>query len=152
MYHQSDAQVMCETIYILAGISPKRVLLFQNIQKEMAACNDGDTETDINDTILKIQNLSRTRWTTRGSAAEVILSKYHPLKATLMELPNDRSVTADCQSKSEGILRKLMSFTDIFKLMAMKEVAFILENNSKILQNASLAAEQATTHLDKVCV
>ena len=41
----SDAQVMCETIYVLAGVSPKRVLLFQNIQKEMAACNDGDTES-----------------------------------------------------------------------------------------------------------
>ena len=30
----SDAQDLCESVYTLAGVSPKRVLLFQNVQKK----------------------------------------------------------------------------------------------------------------------
>ena len=35
----TDTQDFCENMYALAGVSPRRVLLFQNIQKELAEEN-----------------------------------------------------------------------------------------------------------------
>ena len=160
----ANAQDFCENVYVLAGVSPKRVLLFQNIQKEMFAVPDDDINTIDSDSThtsttnsnsnvtLKLKNLSRTRWTTRGAAADVIIQKYNALRDTVRILSTDKSVTADCRSKSEGILRKLKSFSEMFKLFAMHELASLLENNSKMLQSASLTAEQASTSIDKMCV
>ena len=50
------------------------------------------------------------------------------------------------------MLRKLQSFSEMFKLFAMHELASLLENNSKMLQSASLTAEQASTSIDKMCI
>jgi hypothetical protein len=161
----SDAQDLCETIYVLAGVSPKRVLLFENVQKELLAVSDSD-RTDSNsqchssnatssvssESSLRLKNLSKTRWTTRGAAADVVLQKYRALRETLTILSTDRSVTADCRAKSEGILRKLQSFLEMFKLVVMSELASLLENNSKQLQSASLTAEQASNSIDKMCI
>ena len=144
----SDAQDFCENVYVLAGMSPKRVLLFQNVQKEMSAVAD----TDESYVTLKLKNLSRTRWTARSAAADVVLQKYHALQETLMVLSTDKSVTAECRATCEGILRKLKSFPQMFKLVAMYELASLLENNSKQLQSASLTAEQASTCIDKMCI
>lgn len=160
----SDAQDFCESIYVLAGVSPKRVLLFQNVQQEMFAVSDSDTShtTESNTNTystnaaqpqsLRLKNLSRTRWTTRGAAADVVLERYQALRETLKILSHDRSVTADCRSKSEGILRKLQCFSEMFKLVVMNELAALLENNSKQLQSASLTAEQASNSIDKMCI
>ena len=135
----ADAQDLCEDIYALAGVSPKRVLLFDNIQKELS---DNPESTQSN---LKLRNLSRTRWTTRGAAADVILKKNRLLlQETLSTLSTDVSVAPECRAKSKGLLRKLKSFPEMFKLFAMNELAYLLENNSKQLQGASLTAEQAT--------
>jgi hypothetical protein len=61
----SEAQDLCEDLYVLVGVSPKRVLLFENIQKEIA-----DSSECFSD-ILRLKNLSRTRWTTRRSADQL---------------------------------------------------------------------------------
>ena len=68
-------------MYALAGVSPRRVLLFQDIHKELAEENmdiGGDGGSSLN-----LKNLSRTRWTTRGAAADVILKKNLELQKTL---------------------------------------------------------------------
>jgi len=70
---------------------------------------------------LKLKILSRTQWTTRGAAADVIMRRYHALQETLSILSTDRSVTAECRMKSEGTLRKLNSFSEMFKLVAMHQ-------------------------------
>jgi hypothetical protein len=139
----ADAQDFCEDIYALASVSPKRVLLFVNIQRELS---DNSESTQSN---LKLRNLSRTRWTARGAAADVILKKNRELQETLKTLSTDASVTPECRAKSKGLLRKLKSFPEMFKLVAMNELACVLENNSKQLQSASLAAEEATASIDK---
>ena len=59
----AEAQDLCEDLYVLVGVSPKRVLLFRNIQADIS---------DVSDT-LRLKNLSQTRWTTRGSAAAVLI-------------------------------------------------------------------------------
>ena len=61
----------------------------------------------------------------------------------------DTSVTPECRAKSRGLLRKLKSFPEMFKLVAMNEPAYLLENNSKQLQSATLTAEQAKASIDK---
>ena len=67
----SDGQDFCENIYVLAGVSPKRVLLFQNVQKEMPEVPGSVGDSNINDNnsshdskgnvTLKLKNLSKTR-------------------------------------------------------------------------------------------
>lgn len=150
----SDAQDFCESVYVLAGVSPKRVLLFQNVQKELSAAAAAalTSDSDANDAFRKLKNLSRTRWTTRGAAADVLLEKYEALKETLTVLSSDKTATAECRAISEGTLRKMKSFTHMFKLVAMHELSFLLENNSKQLQSASLTAEQASTSISKMCI
>ena len=59
----AEAQDLCEDFYVLVGVTPKHVLLFENIQKEIGDGSD----------TLRLKNLSRTRWTTRGSAAAVLI-------------------------------------------------------------------------------
>ena len=118
----SDGQDFCENMYVFAGVSPKRILLFQNVQKEMPEVpgSVGDSNNFINDNnsshdskgnvTLKLKNLSRTRWTTRGAAADVIMRRYHALQETLSILSTDRSVTAECRTKSERITEKIALF------------------------------------------
>ena len=139
----ADAQDFCEDMHAIAGVSPKRVLLFDNIQKESS---DSPEDTQSN---LKLRKLSRTRWTTRGAAADVILKKNSELQETLNTLSMDTSATPECRAKSRGLLRKLKSFPEMFKLVAMNEQAYLLENNSKQLQSATLTAEQAKASIDK---
>jgi hypothetical protein len=99
----SEAQDLCEDLYVLVGVSPKRVLLFENIQKEIA-----DSSECFSD-ILRLKNLSRTRWTTRGSAAEVVIKKTPELRETLETLSKDHSLTPECRAKSCGLLEKVRS-------------------------------------------
>jgi len=119
----SDGQEFCENIYVLVGVSRKRVWLFPNVQKEMPEVPGNVGDSNINDNnsshdskgnvILKLKILSTTRWTTRGAAADVIMRRYHALQETLSILSTDRSVTAECRMKSEGTLRKLNSFRNV---------------------------------------
>ena len=135
-------------MYALAGVSP-RVLLFQNIQKELAEEN-----MDIGGgggSSLKLKYLSRTRWTTRGAAADVILKKLE-LQKTLKTLSTNASVTPECQEKSKGLLQRLKSLPNTFNLVAMNNLAFLLKNNSKQLQRADLTAEQARTSINKTYI
>ena len=64
-------------------------------------------------------------------------------------LSTDTSVAPECRAKSRGSLRKLKSLPEMFNLVAMNELAYLLENNSKLLQSASLTAEQATASINK---
>ena len=54
--------------------------------------------------------------------------------------------------KSEETLRKLNSFSEMFKLVAMHELASLLENNSKHLQSSSLTSEQASNSIDRMYI
>ena len=55
-------QDFCEDLYAFVGVYPKRVLLFESMHKDM----EGDKS------ILRVKNLSKTTWITRGVASEVI--------------------------------------------------------------------------------
>ncbi|CAB3991547.1 Hypothetical predicted protein [Paramuricea clavata] len=43
-------------------------------------------------------------------------------------------------------------FPNMINLVAMNELAFLLENNSKQLQRVDLTAEQARTNIDKMYI
>jgi len=111
-------------------VSRKRVLLFQNVQKEMPEVPGSVGDSNMNDNnnshgnkgnvTLKLKILSRTRWTTRGAAADVIMRRYHALQEKLSILSTDRSVTAECRMKSEGTLRKLNYFSEMFSLSLLQ--------------------------------
>ena len=119
-----EAQDFCEELYVLVGSYPKRILLFEKIQRE----NEETSE------VLRLKNLSRTRWTTRGPASSVILKRYEDLKSTLENMQTDTSLKPDCRAKATGLLHKLQSFDKMFGLVAMQRLAVCLENHSKNLQ------------------
>ena len=50
----ADSQDLCEDVYALAGVSPKRVLLFQAVQKEISSVPESTRG------ILKLKNLTLT--------------------------------------------------------------------------------------------
>ena len=91
------AQDFCEDLYALVGIYLKRVLLFESIQKDM----EGDKS------IVRLKNLSKTRWTTRGVASEVIIKRRDALRETLNKLANDKTATPECLAKSRGLIEKV---------------------------------------------
>ena len=62
----ANSQDLCEDLYAPVGVSPKRVLLYEKIQEEF----DDDCSP------LRLKNLSRTRWATRGPAAGVIVVRH----------------------------------------------------------------------------
>ena len=57
------AQDLCKDLYALVGISPKRILIFENIQKYI----------DEHASVIRLKSLSKTRWTARGPASDVII-------------------------------------------------------------------------------
>ena len=119
-----EAQDFCEGLYVLVGSYPKRILLFEQIQRENEETSD----------VLRLKNLSRTRWTTRGPASSVILERHDDLKSTLEKMQTDKSLKPDCRAKASGLLHKLNSFDQMFGLVAMHRLAACLENHSKNLQ------------------
>ena len=112
-FHSSllyNSQDLCKDMYALVGAIPKRVLLFQKIQEEI----EGDCSTT------RLKNLSRTRWTTRGPGAEVIVKKHNELHEVLSQLKEDSSLTLKCKAKARGLLRKIQSSPVIFNLLAVQ--------------------------------
>lgn len=91
----AEAQDLCEDLYVLVGVSPKRLLLFENIQKEIADSSESFSE------FLRLKNLSPTRWTTRGSAAAVLIKKTPELQESLeiLSLPSVVQNHVDCLEK-----------------------------------------------------
>ena len=115
---------------------------FSLIQKEM----DDDSDA------LRLKNLSRTRWTTRGSAAVVLIKKTRELQEALEILSKDPTVSPECRAKSRGMLDKIRSVRPMFKVVVMHELANLLENYSRNLQSSSLTAEQAVYGIKKMLV
>ena len=97
-------KIFCEDLYALIGVYPKRVLLFESIQKDI----EGDKS------ILRLKNLSKTRWTTFGVASEVIIKRYDALRETLNKLANDKTATPERRAKSRGLIKKVQSFENMF--------------------------------------
>ena len=137
----AEAQDLCKDLYVLVCVSPKRVL-FENIQKEMG--DDSDA--------LRLKNLSRTRWTTRGSAAVVLIKKTIELQEALEILSKDPTVSPECRGKSRGMLDKIRSVRPMFQVVVMHELANLIENNYRNLQSSSLTAEQAVYGIKKMLV
>lgn len=130
---------LCQSLYAIVGAYPKRILLFEEIQKDFQ--NERDT-TDYK--VLRLQSLSATRWTTRVKAADVIFEKSAELRKTLETLEMDPSVIADTKARIRGILRRQLSSLDvIFKLNATRKLVGLLEKLSKELQAVDISAEYA---------
>lgn len=134
-----EAQTLCEDLYVLVGVSPKRVALFEQIQVELE-----------NPDVVRLQNLSRTRWTTRGSAASVVTTKYVDLVMTLDNIAADRTHDTKCKARARGLRNKLQSAKQMFNMFLLKDIAQILEMNSKHLQKNDLSAEEALDCIKKI--
>ncbi|KAG1681467.1 hypothetical protein GQR58_011850 [Nymphon striatum] len=92
----SNSQDFYEDLYALVGVSPKQVLLFENIQKDI---KDKDV------VILRHRNLSRMSWTTRGSVAEQAITCISKLYIRLKDLRSEKEF--------EHLYRKVEEFSGL---------------------------------------
>ena len=128
----SSALDMCQDLYAFVGAFPKRVALFENIQK--------DSESPGNE---KLKILSQTRWITRAAAIGVIIRKRKELITTLGELDADKTNKADARALARALKNKLESTDVLFSLVVTYEVMVILEKLSRELQFVNITAELA---------
>ena len=137
-----ESQALCESLYALISLSAKRVRLFEDIQRSVNAQVKIDEKDDVSDSesVLRIQDLSRTRWISRGVAARTILEKREELIQTLQVIIDDANTKTECREKSRGLKYKLNNQKQIFQLITMNELAAILELNSAQLQSSSLTS------------
>ena len=138
----AHATLLCEDLYVLAGVSPKRILLFEDLQSHQ--------EDNSNTKAQRLQSLSVTRWTTRGKAAKIIIEKRLALLQVLEELNNDKAVTEVAKAKSRKLKKDLSCFVQVFGLTVFYELLSIFEDLSKNLQRGDLTAELALFCIKKV--
>ena len=100
--------------------------------------------------ILRLKNLFKTKWTTRGVASEVIIKRRDPLRETLNKLANDKTATPECRAKSRGLIKKVQSFENMFQIVCLREFSSLLEMNSKLLQSSKITAEEAFDSIERV--
>ena len=136
----NDSLDMCQNLYAFVGAYPKRVMLFENIQKDL---DHEKNESGENYEILRLQSISVTRWTTRAKAAYVLIGKVGELHTLLDHIKDDKGNSNDIRAKAKGLLKNLESFKCIFKLVGMYEIIIVLEKLSKDLQSRSLTGERA---------
>ena len=134
------AQDFCEDLYALVSVYPKRVLLFENIQKDM----QGDKS------ILRLKNLFKTRWTARSVASEVIIKRRDTLRETLNKLAKDKTATPECRAKCRGLINKIQTFENIFQIVCLREFSSLLKMNSKLLHSSKITVEEAFDSIERV--
>ena len=134
------AQDFCENLYALFDVYPKRVILFESIQKDM----EGDKS------ILRLKNLSKTIWTMRGVAFEVIIKRHNALRETLNKLAIDKTATPECCAKSRDLIKRVQNFENMFQIVCLRKFSSLLEMNSKLLQSYKITVEEASDNIERV--
>ena len=95
-------------------------------------------------TVLRLQSLSATRWTTRVIAANVVFEKTVEVRRTLETLVSDPSISADTKARIKGILKhQLSSLHILFNLNVARKLFVLLEKFSKELQAVDMSADYA---------
>ena len=135
----SSSLDLCQSLYTIIGAYPKRILLFEKIQ------NDFSYEQETDDyKVLRLQNLSATRWTTRVKAADIVFAKFSELHKTLEDMRKDPSIPKDTAVKIKGILNRQFSSLDVlFNLNATRVILSLLEKLSRELQAIDISADYA---------
>lgn len=100
--------------------------------------------------MLRLQNLSRTRSTTRGAAGNVITLKHAELIATIKIISEDKNNDAKCKANAKGIISRLESAKHMVSVFLMRDLAHVLEMNSNNLQKNDLTAEEAMDCITKI--
>ena len=146
----SDALDLCQDLYAFVGAYPKRVLLFDEIQKE-------ETELEISNRSISsfgskpvnLKSLSQTRWTSRGRAAKVIIEKHAELRATLQEISEDRRNSRHVKAQAQGLEAKLSSYKMMFSIVSLYDIIVVMEKLSKELQAVDNSADYASYSIEK---
>ena len=138
---------LCQALYAIVGAYPKRVLLFEDVQKDFKYEKDTDEYK-----VLRLQSLSATRWTAIVKAADVIFEKTAELRTTLEMLKNDPSISsADTKMLIKGILKsQLSSLKVLFDLNVTSKLVCLLEKFSKELQAIDISADYAPYSLQPI--
>ena len=139
---------LCQSLCAIIGAYSKRILLFEEIQNEFK--NEMDSKATAY-SVLRLQSLSVTRWTTRVKAADVVFLKTAEVRATLEMLLTDLSVTNDTKARLRGILeRQLSSLNVVLNLSATRKLVVLLEKLFKEFQTVDITAEYVLFSLKHV--
>ena len=130
---------LCQSLYAIVGAYPKGILLFEEVQNDFKHENESDEYT-----VLRLQSLSATRWTTRIKAANVVFEKTVEVRRTLETLVSDPSISADTKARIKGILKhQLSSLHILLNLNVPRKLIVLLEKFSKELQAVDISADYA---------
>lgn len=73
----------------------------------------------------------------------MITLKHAELLATLKMISEDKNTDAQCKAKAKGLITKHKSAKRMFNMFLMRDLAYILEMNSKNLKKNDVTAEEA---------
>ena len=115
--------------------SPKRLALFERVQKEMAPGSP------------RLKPLCPTRWTVRTEAINALLKNYGVVCHELEQLTRE---TGEVARKSCGLLALMDKFSVFFGLKLSHLVFAVTEQLSNTLQSSDITAQEATKSVDVV--
>ena len=130
---------LCQSLCAIVGTYPKRILLFENIQKDY-----GYKQETKHFKVLRLQNLPVTRWTTRVQAVNIVFEKFAELCKTLEKMRGDSSTPKDTADKIKGLLKNHLSSLEVlFNLNATRKLLSVSGKLSKELQAVGISADYA---------
>lgn len=124
---------LCTTIYNLIKLSPKRLGVFETIQKHQPAHNQSNAS---------IKPLCSTRWTVRAAAISSIIDNYDALQETLDQIINENK-RDDIAAKAGGILAQMETFHTLFGLHYAKLIFSATDQSAVTLQGKDITATDA---------
>ena len=128
---------LCQSMCAIVGAYPKRILLFENIQKDY-----GYEQETKHFKVLRLRNLPVTKWTTRVQAASIMFEKFAECCKTMEKMRSDSSTPKDTADKIKGLLKNHLSSLEVlYNLNATRKLLSISGKLSKELKAVGISAD-----------
>lgn len=133
-------------IYTQYFSNVQSLTVYMSARKRTAEFIDTQTKLHTNTKILRLKNLSTTRWSSHDRAINVIYLKYLAVVVTLENLSKSEDVNTSMQARS--LYKNITSFEFISVMIFMKKIFEITTPLSYYLQSPSLDFVEALCLVD----
>ena len=79
-----------------------------------------------------------------------MITLKHAELLTTLKIISDKNTDVRCKAKAKGLITKLESARHMFNMFLMRDLAYILEMNSKNLQKYDVTAEEALDCVNRI--
>lgn len=130
-----DLFSVLESLYVFFSSSTKR---YSHLMTELSAMENS----------LKLQNLSKTRWTARAESIKAVWASFECVINVLSEISISQKFDGKTKLGAHGLSKKLLTFDFIVALMFMKNIMYKLKNLTEKLEAEELNIIDATILID----